>query len=88
MRILVTGGTGFIGSSLVPRLKEQGHDVAELVRYVAGGRYNYYDRDSRTFADIRDPEAVNSCVLFVKPEIIINLAAQSGVSYSFLNLSS
>ena len=85
MRILVTGGTGFIGSSLVQRLKEQGHDVQELVRYVAGGRYNYYDRNERTFADVRDPEAVNACVLFVKPEIIINLAAQSGVSYSFLN---
>lgn len=85
MRILITGSTGFVGSSLTPRLREQGHNVHELVRYVAGGRYNYYDRDARTFADMRDRDQVHSCVLFVKPEIIINLAAQSGVSYSFLN---
>ena len=85
MRILMTGSTGFIGSSLTPRLREKGHDVHELVRYVAGGRYNYYDRDSRTFADMRDRDQVRACVQFTKPEIIINLAAQSGVSYSFLN---
>ena len=85
MRILVTGSTGFIGSSLTLRLREKGHDVQELVRYVAGGRYNYYDRDNRTFADMRDRDQVRACVLFTKPEIIINLAAQSGVSYSFLN---
>lgn len=84
-RILVTGATGFIGSSLVPRLREKDHIVHSLVRYVAGGRYNYYDREGQTFADIRDRDQVRSCVLAVKPEIIINLAAQSGVSYSFLN---
>lgn len=32
MRILITGGTGFIGSHLVPRLLEQGHEVALLTR--------------------------------------------------------
>lgn len=85
MRILVTGATGFIGSSLVPRLREKGHDVHELVRYIAGGRYNYYDRENQTFADMRDRDQVRGCVLLIKPEIIINLAAQSGVSYSFLN---
>lgn len=84
-RILLTGSTGFIGASLAPRLREKGHTIHELVRYVSGGRYNFYDREGRTFADMRDRDQVRACVLSVKPEIIINLAAQSGVSYSFLN---
>src|SRR5262245_25781631 len=32
LKILVSGSTGFIGSSLVPKLREQRHDVAPLVR--------------------------------------------------------
>ena len=32
MRILVTGGTGFIGQALCTRLKEQGHEVVVLSR--------------------------------------------------------
>ena len=36
MRILVTGGTGFIGSHLIPKLIEKGYDVWSLERYVAG----------------------------------------------------
>lgn len=33
MKILVTGGTGFIGSALVKRLKQQGHEITVLSRY-------------------------------------------------------
>ena len=32
MRVLVTGGTGFIGRRLVTRLVGEGHDVTALVR--------------------------------------------------------
>src|SRR5437763_1383101 len=40
MRVLVTGGAGFIGSYLVERLLEQGHEVTVLDNLSTGGRAN------------------------------------------------
>jgi len=85
MKILMTGSTGFIGSSLLPMLKREGHEVCELVRYVSGGRYNYYDKENRYFADLRDRDAMRNAVRDCSPEVIINLAAQTAVSFSFIN---
>ena len=39
MKVLVTGGTGFIGGFLVNRLVEEGHDVKVLVRKTSNMRY-------------------------------------------------
>lgn len=85
MKILMTGSTGFIGSSLCPMLREAGHDVYEVIRYVSGGRYDFYERERRYFADLRDREAVRAAVTDCQPEVIINLAAQTAVSFSFIN---
>ena len=40
MRILVTGGAGFIGSHLIDRLMEQGHEVICLDNFYTGVRRN------------------------------------------------
>jgi dTDP-glucose 4,6-dehydratase len=40
MRILVTGGAGFIGSHLCERLLSEGHDVVAIDNYITGSRKN------------------------------------------------
>jgi UDP-glucuronate decarboxylase len=40
MRILVTGGAGFIGSHLIDRLMKEGHEVICLDNFYTGNKYN------------------------------------------------
>lgn len=84
MRILLTGATGFIGSRLKEEL-EKNHDVRSLVRYVSGGRYDFYSNDKTVFANLGIPGSVERAVFDTHPEVIIHLGAQSAVSWSFLN---
>ncbi len=84
MKVLVTGGTGFIGSHLIPKLVELGHDVYSLERYITGryilgGRY----RVETVFGDLCDHFAVRKIVRTVQPEAVMHLAAISPVSYSY-----
>jgi nucleoside-diphosphate-sugar epimerase len=86
-RLLLSGGTGFIGSSLLDRLLESRLvDVVEIhviERYVTG-RYGTLDRRVSThFADLRDFSSIRSIVKLVKPDLVIHLAAISPVAYSY-----
>lgn len=87
MKVLVTGGAGFIGSHLVGRLLAAGHEVAILDDFN-----DFYDprakhaniepvRKSITLheADIRDEEAVHRIVREGRFDTIIHLAARAGV---------
>jgi len=54
MRILVTGGAGFIGSHLCERLLAEGHDVICLDNFFTGRRQNVYRlMDSKRFDLVR-----------------------------------
>lgn len=58
MKILVTGGAGFIGSHLVDRLISEGHDVAVLDN-LSSGKREWVNKKARFIAgDIRDPTTV------------------------------
>ena len=84
MRILVTGGAGFIGSHFARRLAAQGEEVVVLDRLTyAGNRANLEDVAHEFHqGDIADPRAVAEAAAGC--EAIVNFAAESHVDRSIL----
>jgi len=60
MRILVTGGAGFIGSNVADLLIESGHEVHVMDNLSTGFRENLNPRASFLEMDIRSPEAAEA----------------------------
>lgn len=83
-KILVTGGCGFIGSILVPKLQKLGHEVGVLDSLVYGN-LDYCSDISYDFfnVDIRDESAVKASLKGYS--IIIHLAAFGSVINSIEN---
>ena len=91
MRALVTGGAGFIGSTLVERLLSEGNDVDVIddlstgslanltaARAAATGKFMFHR------LDVRSPGAVD-LIAKREPEVIFHLAAQADVRVSVAN---
>ncbi|EFV14164.1 NAD-dependent epimerase/dehydratase family protein [Segniliparus rugosus] len=87
MRALVTGGAGFIGSTLVDRLLADGHEVGVLDDLSSGKAGNLVqaernDRFQRLWeVDLNSP-AVADVLADSKPEVVFHLAAQIDVRKS------
>jgi UDP-glucose 4-epimerase len=88
MRTLVTGGAGFIGSTLVDRLMAEGHEVDVVDDLSTGSLGNLgearADRTRRfTFhrMDIRSPALVD-LIAQRRPQVVFHLAAQADVRVS------
>ena len=89
MRILVTGGAGFIGSALIRHLiRDTEHSVLNLDKLTYAGNLESLaevDGDTRyqfLQADIADRERVSEALLEFQPDAIMHLAAESHVDRS------
>src|SRR5215213_697071 len=84
MRVLVTGGAGFIGSHFVRRLAAAGDDVVVLDKLTyAGNRANLEDVEHDFHeGDIADPDAVAEAASGC--DAIVNVAAETHVDRSIL----
>ena len=93
--VLITGGAGFIGFHLARRLLNEGISVTAL-----DNLNDYYDvslKEARldilkqypSFrfikTDISEKSELLSIFESCKPDVVVNLAAQAGVRYSFVN---
>jgi UDP-glucose 4-epimerase len=88
VKALVTGGAGFIGSTLVDRLLAAGHDVVVVDDLSSGHAENLDaaraaggDRLQVVELDIRHPD-VTGVVADARPEVLFHLAAQADVRVS------
>ena len=68
MKVLITGGGGFVGSNLADRLLADGHDVLVIDNYATGRRDNLTERDGLRIveATIADAGAVDRAVRGVR----------------------
>lgn len=86
MKALVTGGAGFIGSTLVDRLIAEGHEVVVVDSLIRGRRANLVEADAAGQVsfhqlDITDP-MLDEVIAREKPSHIFHLAAQIDVRKS------
>ena len=89
-RVLVTGGSGFIGFHLCRRLVEMGAELFVLVKYNSVmdnvRLVGLWDRVTPVEADLRNPDSLSQ-VERLQPEIVYHLAAYNHVGDSFAQVS-
>ena len=81
MRILVTGGAGFIGSHVAVGFRAQGHEVAIVDDLSTGNPKNVHPETKLYQHDIRDAD-LESVFREFRPEVVDHHAAQANVPAS------
>lgn len=86
LKVLITGGAGFIGSHIVDKLLDNNYQVAVLDNLSSGNLDNLQQHENLKFYN-RDIVKDDLEYIFKveKPDYVIHLAAQTSVAYSVLN---
>ncbi len=82
MRIMVTGGAGFIGSHLVQALLQRGWQISVLDNFSTSRAANVPDTAKVYAGDVRNREFVLAAMAQERPDIIFHLAAQVSAAAS------
>jgi UDP-glucose 4-epimerase len=77
MKVLITGGAGFIGSHLTDRLLDRGDEVLVIDNYATGRRDNLSPRSGLTVVEgsIADQATVRNAFEGFAPELVVHAAA-------------
>src|ERR1700690_3911890 len=77
MRVLITGGAGFVGSNLADRLLARGDQVAVMDNFETARRDSLTPGKSLTLIEgsIANPDLVNSTFDEHRPEVVVHAAA-------------
>ena len=83
MRILCSGGGGFVGSNTVKLLAKRGHEVLVIDNFSTGRRENLIRFKGKILiADITDYASVDAAFYEFGPDAVLHLAAQSAITTS------
>lgn len=81
MKVLITGGAGFIGSNLAHHLLERGHEVTIYDDFSTGDMANLSGLDVQTYeADLNDAEMIDQAVR--ANDAVVHLGARGSVPRS------
>ncbi|HEX9444317.1 MAG TPA: NAD-dependent epimerase/dehydratase family protein [Candidatus Binatia bacterium] len=81
MKIIVTGGAGFIGSHIVDRYIDRGHDVFVIDNLSSGKKKNLNPKATLHEMDLLDPK-VPALIADIRPDVLNHHAAQMDVRRS------
>jgi UDP-glucose 4-epimerase len=81
MKIVVTGGAGFIASHIVDAYLKQGHEVHIIDDFSTGRKLNLNPRAVLHQANVADAEAAK-LIVNIKPDVLNHHAAQMDVRHS------
>lgn len=84
MKVLVTGGAGYIGSHTCKSLARAGHDV-HVYDNLSTGHRHLVRWGGFTHGDILDQYALRACMKRFRPDVVIHFAAKSQVGESVQN---
>ena len=87
MKVLITGGTGFVGSHLCDMLINEGHEIVILARNdnKIENVKNIIEQIQIKYIDVTNFDELGASIESIKPDIIFHLAGETSHKKSFEN---